>query len=100
MTYPSTWPKCMLCDRPRLDGHLTCGAASCSESQARELRDRERRLEIVARAIATVHFEKKQPYGIGTPAERVSYMVDRYWRNHVDHARAAIAAAELPQEKP
>lgn len=41
MTYPTDWPKCLICETaPRLDGHLTCGQASCSESQARDLRDR------------------------------------------------------------
>src|SRR5438034_255537 len=23
--YPADWPRCMFCDLPRLDGHLTCG---------------------------------------------------------------------------
>jgi hypothetical protein len=27
---------CVYCDRARLDGHLTCGRASCSEAHARE----------------------------------------------------------------
>lgn len=34
--YPPGWPKCLYCDRPALDGHLTCGLVSCSEAQARE----------------------------------------------------------------
>lgn len=37
MTYPPNWPKCTLCDLPRLDGHLTCGRITCSESDAREI---------------------------------------------------------------
>ena len=33
------WPKCA-CGEPRLDGHLTCGRSTCSESEARD-RDRQ-----------------------------------------------------------
>lgn len=33
--YPSDWPKCVWCGDPALDGHLTCGKASCGESEAR-----------------------------------------------------------------
>ena len=39
--YPDGWPRCVYCGQPALDGHLTCGHASCSEGQARNdaLRD-------------------------------------------------------------
>jgi hypothetical protein len=33
--YPENWPSCPYCGEPALDGHLTCGSATCSESQAR-----------------------------------------------------------------
>lgn len=36
--YPDDWPTCLFCDRPALDGHLTCGRASCSEGAARDLK--------------------------------------------------------------
>lgn len=39
MTYPDNWPRC-LCGAAALDGHLTCGRASCSESEARDQRAR------------------------------------------------------------
>jgi hypothetical protein len=32
--YPPNWPKCA-CGKPVLDGHLTCGEVTCSESDAR-----------------------------------------------------------------
>lgn len=35
--YPPDWPKCVFCDAPAMDGHLTCGRASCNESGARAL---------------------------------------------------------------
>jgi hypothetical protein len=42
--YPADWPRCD-CGDFCLDGHLTCGRAECSESDARDrragLRDRE-----------------------------------------------------------
>lgn len=37
MTYPPDWPTCVWCERPALDGHLTCGRATCSESGARQM---------------------------------------------------------------
>lgn len=39
MTYPPDWPRCLFCEQPVLDGHLTCGALSCPEAQARAIRD-------------------------------------------------------------
>lgn len=38
MIYPLGWPRCVWCESPVLDGHLTCGRAACSESAAREYR--------------------------------------------------------------
>lgn len=35
MNYPPGWPKCVSCDLPALDGHLTCGNAACDERHAR-----------------------------------------------------------------
>lgn len=32
--YPDDWPRCA-CGDFALDGHLTCGRAACSESEAR-----------------------------------------------------------------
>lgn len=29
--YPPGWPSCPACARPALDGHITCGEASCDE---------------------------------------------------------------------
>lgn len=37
IAYSSDWPRCMFCERPSLDGHLTCGNATCSEGAARDL---------------------------------------------------------------
>ena len=39
--YPDDWPKCFYpdCDKPAQAGHLTCGWASCPESEARHRRD-------------------------------------------------------------
>jgi len=43
--YPSDdWPTCVFCDEPVLDGHLTCGRVTCSESDARRLRAGRRQL--------------------------------------------------------
>lgn len=39
MNYPKDWPTCVFCGDPVLDGHLTCGRATCSESDARYLTD-------------------------------------------------------------
>lgn len=36
--YPEGWPKCVHCDEPALDGHLTCGRAECDEQKARDER--------------------------------------------------------------
>ena len=35
--YPAGWPRCG-CGKPVMDGHLTCGEATCSESAARDKR--------------------------------------------------------------
>lgn len=45
VSYPPNWPTCFFCDDPVLDGHLTCGRASCSEADARE-QMRERQLHL------------------------------------------------------
>ena len=29
--YPSNWPRCLGCGAPALDGHVTCGKATCNE---------------------------------------------------------------------
>jgi hypothetical protein len=34
--YPPDWPRCVSCERPALDGHLTCGELRCDEQHARE----------------------------------------------------------------
>lgn len=36
--YPSDWPSCPGCGRPAMDGHITCGSASCDEGGARAAR--------------------------------------------------------------
>jgi hypothetical protein len=38
---PTWWPRCRFCDKPVLDGHLTCGDVLCPESDARELQRRD-----------------------------------------------------------
>jgi hypothetical protein len=38
--YPEGWPTCVLCDLPAMDGHLTCGSATCSEAAVRDLQRR------------------------------------------------------------
>jgi len=38
MTYPSEWPRCPSCGDFALDGHLTCGRATCDERAARDSR--------------------------------------------------------------
>jgi hypothetical protein len=30
--YPPDWPKCPSCGEPALDGHITCGKATCDEA--------------------------------------------------------------------
>lgn len=35
--YPEDWPTCLFCDLPAMDGHLTCGRATCNEGSARDL---------------------------------------------------------------
>lgn len=35
MHYPPDWPRCTGCSEPVLDGHLTCGRATCDEARAR-----------------------------------------------------------------
>jgi hypothetical protein len=49
-------------------------------------------VERVARAIADVHFRRKQHYGACTQDERVAWHVNKYWRNFVTDALAAIEA--------
>lgn len=34
-SYPDDWPACVFCGEPAMDGHLTCGRATCNESEAR-----------------------------------------------------------------
>jgi hypothetical protein len=31
--YPRDWPRCLVCGRETLDGHLTCGRAACREGE-------------------------------------------------------------------
>lgn len=40
--YPTDWPRCPKCDKPALDGHITCGSWECGESEERRKRDAER----------------------------------------------------------
>lgn len=50
--------------------------------------------ERVARAIARVHFSRKQ-YPANAPKEAyIRHQVEVNWRNHVEHAKAAIAAQD------
>lgn len=49
-------------------------------------------LEPVARALADVHFRRKQHYGHCTQDECVAYLVERNWRNHLPDAEAALRA--------
>jgi hypothetical protein len=35
--YPTTWPRCPVCGDYALDGHITCGRASCPEWVQRDL---------------------------------------------------------------
>ncbi len=37
--YPPNWPECPHCGCPVLDGHLTCGDASCCSEQIERLND-------------------------------------------------------------
>ena len=53
--------------------------------------------EEMARALARVHFSRKQHFGSCTKEERVNYMVERYWRNHLPDAAAALEVAERAQ---
>lgn len=52
----------------------------------------------VARALCRVHFMRKQHSGACTQKERVDFLVNEYWRNHVDDARAAITALREPTD--
>lgn len=57
------------------------------------------KVEQVARALAKVHFSRK--YHPGDPADaqvRIMSLVNDYWRNHIDDARAAIEAMAQPTE--
>lgn len=36
--YPAFWPRCVFCGDFALDGHLTCGRATCNEREARDRR--------------------------------------------------------------
>lgn len=36
--YPVGWPRCRRCGAPVLDGHLTCGSVTCSETEERDRR--------------------------------------------------------------
>ena len=63
---PSRRSRCVFCDEPALDGHLTCGAVDCDERDARE-----RQLRIGA--IVTVG----RPC-MGNPAGARALAVDEY----------------------
>jgi hypothetical protein len=71
-------------DTANLIRNRMCAAAGqpgCSDQEER-----------VARALADVHFRRKQHVGWCTQDERVAYLVNTYWRNSLPDARAAIAA--------
>ena len=53
-------------------------------------------VERVARAIAYKHFDRKPTHGHCTHEELVSFMANKYWRDWVSDARAAIEAMREP----
>jgi len=44
--YPRNWPRCPSCERPALDGHITCGDVRCDESGQRDKRAAEYRASL------------------------------------------------------
>jgi hypothetical protein len=55
--YPTNWPRCA-CGEPVMDGHLTCGRVTCSESAAR---DGDRLRECVAKIAGAIDRGECQP---------------------------------------
>lgn len=51
-----------------------------------------------AKALAKVHFSRRQHVGACTKEERVSYLVDAHWRNHIPDAEAALRAAQAARK--
>lgn len=51
-------------------------------------------VERVARALAREHFARKRHSGACSKEERISWMTNAYWRNHISAARAGISAYE------
>lgn len=55
-------------------------------------------IERAAKALATIHFMRKQHIGHCTQKERVDYLVNKYWKNFIDDAKAAIQAIREPTD--
>jgi len=49
--YPADWPKCPWCERPALDGHLTCGEVNCAEGDTRNGATFKLRAELLGRHV-------------------------------------------------
>lgn len=52
-------------------------------------------VERIARVLAEKHFRRKKHYGHCTQDERVSFMVNKHWRNYADDAQAVIQEMRL-----
>lgn len=77
---------------------MTCGAVDVWCCPMSEM------IERVARVLAQVHFNRKklswgmEPGRSVMQSDEVAHLVDTYWKNHVEDARAAIAAMREPTE--
>ena len=60
MYYPDGWPQCA-CGAPVLDGHLTCGQATCQEGGARHVR--ERAIVEMTRRLDALRRKREKPEG-------------------------------------
>ena len=56
-------------------------------------------VEVIARTIATEHFNRKQHYGVGTKEARVAYLVNEYWIQYIPDAKAVIKVIDLYFDK-
>jgi hypothetical protein len=55
--YPDDWPRCLCCGDFALDGHFTCGRATCDESAARDRENDEwRRLNRLPEVSRASHY--------------------------------------------